>query len=164
MSIYKEARLKYKPCKVKTLFIGESPPASGDYFYFGGNNSLLRYIRQAFVSVYGDKCGEGDEFLQFFKESQYYLIDLSEKPINGKLRKERKQLRKVNIESLTNRVNNINPESVIIFMKAIEKAVRISLPSNIPKENIHVTRFPGFGNQKASVQEITSALQKLRKI
>ena len=138
MSIYKEAQIRYKPQKVKTLFIGESPPSGGGYFYFGGNNSLLRYIREAFVLA-GFKCSEGDEFLKFFKEKGYYLIDLSEKPIY-KL-KERKQLRKANIESLKNRVKKINPESVIIFMKGIEKEVRAALPSNISPPKIHVTRF-----------------------
>jgi len=161
---YKEARLKYKPCNVTMLFIGESPPASGDYFYFGGKNSLLKYIRQAFVSVYGDKCGDEDEFLEFFKKGGNYLIDLSEESINGKQNKERRQLRKANIEPLADRVKKINPKSVIIFMKAIEKEVRAALPSSIPKENIYVTKFPGYGNQIISVRQISCALRELRNI
>jgi len=161
---YKEARLRYKPSTVKTLFIGESPPAKGDYFYFGGGNILLEYIRQAFVSVYGDKCGNGDDFLQFFKEKGYYLIDLSEEPINGKLEKERRQLRRDNVGSLAKRVAKLNPESVIIIMKAIEREVRAALPSNIHEKNIRVTRFPGFGNQMISIQQISCALHELRNV
>lgn len=156
-------RLSYKPHKVRVLFIGESPPASGEFFYFGGNNSLLKYIRQAFISVYGDKCGDGDEFLQFFKENGYYLDDLSEEPINRILEKERRQLRKANIGSLAKRLKEIHPESVIIFMKSIEKDVRKALKNvGIPQENIRATKFPGSGNQKVSVQEITEALRELK--
>ena len=164
MATYKEARLKYKPNRVRTLFIGESPPAKGDYFYFGGSNNLLRYIRQAFVSVYGDKCGGRDDFLQFFKENGYYLVDLSEEPINWKSDIERKQLRLESINSLAKRVKDINPESVIIFMKAIEadvkKAVKIS-GLTISGEKIIVTKFPGLGNQRKSVKEIADALLKI---
>ena len=39
-------RASYRPDRITTLFVGESAPASGDFFYFG-NNNMLRLMQRA---------------------------------------------------------------------------------------------------------------------
>src|SRR6516162_7152522 len=39
-------RDSYCPERITTLFVGESPPINGRFFY-DGNNSLLKFMRQA---------------------------------------------------------------------------------------------------------------------
>ena len=39
-------RLRYRPDRITTLFVGESAPVSGDFFY-RNNSALVRYMQQA---------------------------------------------------------------------------------------------------------------------
>ena len=39
-------RARYRPDRITTLFVGESAPASGAFFYHG-DSAMLRYMQQA---------------------------------------------------------------------------------------------------------------------
>jgi len=54
-----QARAEYRPQRVTVLFVGESPPSNGKFFYYG-NNDLLRNMR----SVMGEMPGEDRDFLE----------------------------------------------------------------------------------------------------
>ncbi|MBR0936987.1 hypothetical protein [Bradyrhizobium jicamae] len=46
MDAIEAERLRYRPERITTLFVGESAPHSGDFFYFG-NTNMTRYRRIA---------------------------------------------------------------------------------------------------------------------
>ena len=45
-------REQFRPKRVMTLFVGESAPASGDFFYYG-NNAMLRHMQRAVEAAFG---------------------------------------------------------------------------------------------------------------
>ena len=72
-------RRSFQPSRVELLFIGESPPASGRFFY-SGNSGLYRAMRAAFQKA---DTNIGDEnFLASFRAYGCYLTDLSHEPID----------------------------------------------------------------------------------
>src|SRR5690242_19723225 len=81
-------RLKYRPPVAYTLFVGESAPASGRFFYHG-NTLFTRYMQNAFDAAYGHSTDV--PFLMRFKSFGWYLDDLVLTPVNDvKDRKDRK--------------------------------------------------------------------------
>jgi len=56
-------RESFRPTDVKILFIGESPPAGGTFF-FAADSNLFRYTNAAFTNVYGARAGTGEDFLR----------------------------------------------------------------------------------------------------
>ena len=86
-----QIRQEYKPEFIRVLFIGESPPNSGTFFYLDDpyRTFLLRYTRDAFEDVYHQKWQEPGSFLLFFRSRGCYLDDLCHKPINHLEKKSR---------------------------------------------------------------------------
>ena len=66
MKDFEEQRLKYRPKKIKLLFIAESRPSNGTFFYFP-NSNLFDAIKEGFQRCYLN-CGDGYDFLDFFKK------------------------------------------------------------------------------------------------
>ena len=79
--VIESLRHLHKPAQIRWLFVGESPPAGGTFFYRADSN-LFRYTRQAFSAAYEIDFNNGAEFLTFFQPQGCYLIDLCEEPIN----------------------------------------------------------------------------------
>ena len=95
VEMYEEAAEKYKPDKIKTLFIAESPPFAKEgeeprYFYFEKvkkKDSLFRSIMEVlFRNEYDrfkkDKGKDKKQLLKKFKEGGFFLIDACDEPIN----------------------------------------------------------------------------------
>jgi hypothetical protein len=62
---------RYRPELIETLFVGESTPYGGAFFY-SGNTQMLRYMQRAVESV----LGKSGDFLDAFKAYGWYLDDL----------------------------------------------------------------------------------------
>ena len=45
-------RARYRPDRITTLFVGESAPASGAFFYHG-DSAMLRYMQRATEAALG---------------------------------------------------------------------------------------------------------------
>src|SRR3954464_7652523 len=72
-------RRSFQPSHVQLLFIGESPPASGRFFY-SGNSGLYRAIHMAFQKA--DATILEENFLSTFRAYGCYLTDLSHEPVD----------------------------------------------------------------------------------
>ena len=72
-------RKRYRPARVRLLFVGEAPPASGRFFYCA-NSGLYRTIRDTFVTAF-PVLGETD-FLKSFRALGCYLVDLCAVPVD----------------------------------------------------------------------------------
>lgn len=76
-------RLRYRPAHVKVLFVGESPPRSGAFFYRG--DSDLYEATKAVFEVVCRQSWAGDDpdpFLRCLRGAGCYLDDLSHEPIS----------------------------------------------------------------------------------
>ena len=68
-----KVRRSFRPRHITTLFVGESPPHSGTFFY-KRDSRLYRRVKEAF--------GNGENFLSEFKAKGFFLDDLVLYPIN----------------------------------------------------------------------------------
>lgn len=160
---FDKLRDKYKPKKIKVLYIGESPPSSGTFFY-AANSNLFRCINNSFTNVFGESVGTGFDFLEYFKNHDFFLDDLCLESVNDKSDSERLALRRKGIEPLANRIKTISPEAIIIVMKGIELEVRQAVRKSGKNINyIFVTTFPSFShtNKDNCISDIGNVLNEL---
>lgn len=85
-----QLRRRYRPEAVTVLFVGESAPAAGTFFYDNESRSRLRnFTEEVMRAELGGRIG-GD-FLRSFQRIGCYLDDLCVEPVNrlrGKARRE----------------------------------------------------------------------------
>jgi hypothetical protein len=156
-------RENYKPTLIKVLYIAESPPAGGTFFY-AKNSNLFRCIRDAFVNVFGESLIDSNTFLNFFKTNNFYLDDLCLEPVNDKSDSERIILRQQGVEPLAQRIKSHNPDAIIILMKGIETEVKAAIKQSTKSiKYIYTTPFPSFSNENKinCITENESILKKL---
>lgn len=143
---YENLRNHYKPNKVEVLFVGESRPQGGNFFY-QGDSALYRETKKAF-----DEFFEEDIFtLNRFKNWNCWLYDISESPVNGLSDYERKALIHLNIPKLNDTISKLKPKTIIICKKKfVEPEIRgsIIMENYCEGESIFFLPFPGYGNQK----------------
>ena len=70
--VVEAVRARYRPERIKTLFVGESAPCSGAFFYIG-DTAMLHNMRRAVELA----LGESGNFLESFKAYGWYLDDLA---------------------------------------------------------------------------------------
>src|SRR5580693_7073198 len=81
-------RKRYGPARVKILFVGESPPASGRFFY-QADSGLYRAVRDVFLNAL--PAFRAGDFLESFQAHGCYLVDLCGSPVDRLSLKKRKQ-------------------------------------------------------------------------
>jgi hypothetical protein len=114
---FEDIRNRYLPSRVKVLFIGESPPIGGAFFFLG-KSILFKSTKEVFEEFYIKLFPDPFDFLNFFKNSGYFLDDLCHKPINHiKDPIVREKLRSKSIEGLSDRLKDYNPRRIISVMK-----------------------------------------------
>src|SRR5580693_4965629 len=101
MSDLEELRKNFRPDRITTLFVGESAPESGKFFY-SGNSGLFRAMQKAF--------GGRPTFLEDFKRSGFYLDDLVLTPVNKLERRERSRRRQEAVPELAKRLAEYKPK------------------------------------------------------
>ena len=111
-------RRSYKPNQVQVLFVGESPPAGGDFFY-AGNSRLSRYTQEAFTEAFGVTFKSVGSFLDYFRRAGCYLDDLCLTPVNHLSRSERRGERRRGIVHLAERIADMSPRAVVVVMRGI---------------------------------------------
>ena len=137
MDDLEELRKSFRPGLITTLFVGESAPASGRFFY-SGDSSLFYAMKREF--------GNQEMFLEDFKEKGFYLDDLVLTPINKLERRERMKQRQEAVPKLAKRLVEYKPMAVVVVMRAILptvwKAMRMAGISYEP----FCVPHPAFGN------------------
>jgi len=114
-------RRRYRPGRVRLLFVGESPPASGRFFY-RADSGLYRAIRQAFLSAF-PSLTDGD-FLESFRTLDSYLVDLCGSPVDCLPLKERRLVCSQGEARLATIIRRLNPEVVVTVVRSIAGNVR----------------------------------------
>jgi hypothetical protein len=165
---HERIRPQYRPEVVRVLFVGESPPAGGTFFY-AANSNLFFATREAFVRVFGEgACGQGDAFLRFFKRLGCYLDDLCPDPVNKLSPAERKRLRQAAVPALAGRIGVARPQAVVAVMIAIKphvsEALRASAdPGSQLAGPVHALPFPRPEHRARFKRELEELLRQLLK-
>jgi len=111
-------RASYRPDRITTLFVGESAPASGDFFYFGNNNMLRLMQRATDAALVGD-----GEFLDRFKARGWFLDDLVLVPVDKLASPERRVKCLAAAESLGQRIAVYRPLAIVSLLVSIRGIV-----------------------------------------
>jgi hypothetical protein len=152
MNHLEELRKSFRPDRITTLFVGESAPDSGRFFY-SGNSSLFHAMKKAF--------GSHATFLDDFKLNGLYLDDLVLTPINKLEQHERSRLRKTSIAELADRLVEYEPKAVVVVMRAILPMVRQAMRmAGILYEPFCVPH-PAFGNWTRFSNAMTEIIDEL---
>ena len=180
VEMYEEAAEKYKPDKIKTLFIAESPPfeKKGEeprYFYFEDvkkRDFLFRSIMEVlFPEEYND-FKESDKkatkkkvpLLKKFKEGCFFLIDACDEPINQ--HKNRDFFIGKDFQKLVERIKGlIHKDAEIILIK---KNIFDLLFKELKDRGFNVINtghldFPSSGNQLKFKKKLKKLLKRRTK-
>ena len=107
-------RHRFRPSTIATLFVGESAPVGGSFFY-AADAQLYRTMKSAFA-------GSGD-FLAAFMARGWFLDDLVLVPVNDKSAAERRRLHRQWMPSLARRIAAYRPRVVVSLLLSIEEVV-----------------------------------------
>jgi hypothetical protein len=101
---------------VRILFIGESPPASGRFFY-NRDSGLYRAIRDLFSAA--DPSITDENFLSIFQASGCYLIDACSSPVDDMDRNSRRAACVSAEPLLARKINQLQPETIVSLVRSI---------------------------------------------
>jgi hypothetical protein len=149
-------RGSYRPDRITTLFVGESAPVNGTFFY-DGNNSMVRYMRRA---VEAALPGTGD-FLDRFRDYGWYLDDLVLSPINHLTPSARKAAWYGSCGSLAARIAEYQPLAIVSLLSGIKDIVSDAARKAGSKVSLHSVPFPGMGNQTKFHNEMIKIVPEL---
>lgn len=113
-------RRRFLPAQVRLLFIGESPPASGRFFY-RGDSGLYRAVRDTFQAVDSSVSDAG--FLNAFRAAGCYLIDLCPEPVDHLELKLRRSICRVGEAPLSRIIERLHPLEIVTVVRRIEANV-----------------------------------------
>jgi hypothetical protein len=150
-------RKSYKPDQIKLLFVGESPPASGKFFYYKG--AMTTFTALAFEKVFDRVFPDTSSFLKFFQHIGCFLEDLCLEPVDKMNPKERTTMLTDATESFSHRLRDYSPEAIVIVLKRIEPYVKEALRKAKISAPIYTLPFPGFGHQKNYINKLYEILR-----
>lgn len=153
-------RVNFRPAKkIRVLFVGESPPANGGFFYIC--SPMTNYMAQVFAEVFGKEFQSVADFLSIFKAEGCYLDDLSHEPVDNLPRRERRKKIDNCVSALAERMKEYQPEHVIAVLKSIETPVRRAAHKANLDVHIEAVPFPGQGNQCRFAKELSKILRSI---
>ncbi len=110
-------RRMFRPACLRFLFIGESPPASGKFFY-RADSGLYRAMRDAFRVVAPSINDEN--FLEAFQSSGCYLVDLCPEPVDRLNPKSRRDVCRASEGLLSQEIAQLQPQVIVSVLRSIE--------------------------------------------
>ena len=178
-SIINEARQKYKPEKIKLLFVAEAPPDSLDRFFYYehvmGKDYLFIELTKALFKIEDPKVIRGNkaEILKHYKNNGLYLMDLSDEPIPSVLKDKsndfhidyyiRKDLKRLFMKKLAEEKAVDRKNTIIILIKV---SVYDYLFKELRRNGYKVCDvripFPSTGNQKRFAEAMLKVEEELK--
>jgi hypothetical protein len=159
---YLRLRNRYLPSKLNLIFILESPPVSGKYFY-DETGKTTEPLFSAFMKFSNYSPSDKTDGLEHFKNEGFFLVDATYKQVNKLKGKIRDYTILSDYNRLIDDLENICPEKnvAIILVKANicrmfdERLTKRGF--NILNKGI-VIPFPSYGQQKKFHLEISNVL------
>jgi predicted transcriptional regulator len=153
-----QLRDRYRPAHVDILFVGESAPAGGAFFY-RADSHLFHATRDAFAGAFGS-MPHGDGFLAEFRDRGAWLFDLAQRPVNRKRGRPRQDVVEAGLTPLAELLAAEQPRVVIAVKSTIENTVRAAADrAGIPPDAVHVLPFPLYQWREQFVTGLTNLLQ-----
>ena len=152
-------RARFRPKRITTLFVGESAPASGDFFYYG-NSAMFSHMKAA-VEL---ELGKSDDFLTTFKSYGWYLDDLVLAPVDKLSLLEREAKCLSAQSSLADRIVQYQPLAIVTLLLRINSIVGAAAIAAKCDASRFALPFPGMGNQKRFKTEIAWIIPMLPRI
>lgn len=118
------ARRRYRPRRVAVLVVGESPPASGRFFYHA-DSGLYRAVQDVFAAVYTTPMRQS--FLESFRHHGWYLVDLCGGPVDRLDRSARRAAHVAGVPQLARTVACLRPSAIVLVVRRISPQVRQAL-------------------------------------
>lgn len=78
---YLQLRNRYRPTQIKTVFVLESPPASGKYFY-DKSGLISEPLFSAMMELLNFKAKTKHDGLEYFADTGHFLVDATYEPVN----------------------------------------------------------------------------------
>jgi len=154
-------RQSYRPPHIQLLFIGESPPASGRFFY-SANSGLYRAMRMAFQLA--DPQIDDDHFLAVFQQRGCYLTDLSHEPIDHLEPGRRRALRKAGEKDLARKLKLLRPVMIAPVLRSIASNVENAV--SLAAWHGHILQFPYPGrwsrHRDVFIEALAPVIQRLK--
>jgi hypothetical protein len=151
-------RRSYRPERLHLLFIAESPPASGRFFY-RADSGLYRAMREAFQAV--DPSITDANFLSTFQSSGHYLVDLCPEPVDRLDAKSRRAECRSAEQSLSKAIGQLRPPIIATVVRSIERNVLTAVSAaNWGGNMIHLP-YPGrwIQNKEAFLNKIAPIIR-----
>ena len=169
---FRAARDQYRPGRVKLLWIAESPPTSGSYFYFqkttGGDHLFRETMRAVGLWPAGEIMKKGIDkqpLLERFQSKGFFLIDTCSYPVDKLPDGQRRRAIIDGTSSVLQMVSELNPNGIIIVKSNIYDPVKDALESSGFAGKILNQRplpFPSHGRQQSYRKRISDILRKFR--
>ena len=116
-------RRQYRPRRVRILFVGEAPPASGRFFYHA-DSGLYRAIRDTFVTAFPSLRSSKGKFLETFRAIGCYLLDLCGEPVDRMNLHLRRCICLDGEARLACRLRKLRPMMIVTVVRSIGSNVR----------------------------------------
>ena len=113
-------RRLYRPDRVRILFVGEAPPASGRFFY-QGDSGLYRAVRGTFIAAFPSLPKMG--FLDAFRAFGCYLVDLCGTPVDQLPRSTRTSICRAAEVRLARTIQALRPTVIVTLVRSIRANV-----------------------------------------
>ncbi|HEY4345452.1 MAG TPA: hypothetical protein VGN05_13965 [Parvibaculum sp.] len=158
MNAVEATRARFRPARITTLFVGESAPASGAFFYYD-NSAMACHMKRAIELAFGKSA----DFLESFKAYGWYLDDLVLMPVNKKTKLERQKECRMAQNCLAERIAKYRPLAIVSLLLSIEPNVDAAADkagSSVPRFPLP---FPGMGHQARFQTEMAAIIRKLPK-
>jgi len=153
-------RRRYRPPFIRILFVGESPPASGRFFY-QQDSGLYRAMREAFRVIDPSITDEG--FLTVFQSAGCYLIDTCTEPVDHLDAQSRRAACFASEPSLSRRIGRLQPASIVTLLRSIRSNVGRAVAEVGWHGRILEVPYPGrwARHREIFVQSLTPQLRDL---
>ena len=155
---YFPLRNKYFPTNLKVVFVLESPPASGKYFYDEGG-ILSEPLFSAMMKLLNFNPQNKRDGLRYFAGSGHFLVDATYEPVNKLKGKIRDNTILKNYENLVTDLEKLGDPKQINFILVKANICRLleprllSIGFNVQNNGI-IIPFPSSGQQKKFFMEI----------
>jgi hypothetical protein len=155
---YLQLRNKYLPDELRYIFVLESPPVSGKYFYDEACKTSEPLFTEM-MRLIGCRPRSKRSGLKHFRQAGYFLVDATYQPVNNLKGKKRDEIIMEDFSSLVDDLRNIDDtQSIpIILVKAnVCKLLEVPLKKegfNVINDGV-VIPFPSTGQQKRFHREI----------
>lgn len=153
-------RQEFRPTAVRLLFIGESPPASGRFFY-RRDSGLYRAMREVFQMI--DPSIPEATFLNVFQESGCYLFDLCPEPVDHLSATARRDACRLAQNNLSRVIGRLQPAMIATLLRSIESNVLASITISRWRGSVLHLPYPGRWkhHREVFVRELVPAIRPL---